>query len=125
MSDYEPVDLGPLCNAGIAIYGSEAQPPTGGVTFHGLPFLVGGAAPDPARCFVSLDSDVAEAAVEVPIGAAARHILFAHALLDTRLLEGGSVGDVVAHYAIRYADGEVARVPIRERFEIAAIPLWW
>jgi hypothetical protein len=125
MSDYEPVDFGPLCNAGVAIYGAEAQPPTGCVTFHGLPFLVGGSAADPTRCFVALGPGGVESAVSVPIGAAARHVLFAHALLDTRLLEGGPVGDVVAHYTIRYADGEAARVPIRERFEIAAIPMWW
>jgi hypothetical protein len=74
---------------------------------------------------VALGSGAAETAVDVPIGAAARHILFAHALLDTHLLEGGPVGDVVAHYAIHYADGELARVPVRERFEIAAIPMWW
>ena len=29
MPDYEPVDLGPLCNAGIAIYGPGTAPPTG------------------------------------------------------------------------------------------------
>src|SRR5262245_35413272 len=112
MSDYEPIDLGPLCNAGVAIYGADEQPATGSVTLHGLPFLVGGAAPDSACCFIALGPGAAETAVDVPVGAAARHILFAHALLDTRLLEGGPVGDVVGHYAIRYADGETARVPI-------------
>jgi hypothetical protein len=29
----------------------------------------------------------------------------------------------VAHYSIRYGDGEIVRVPVRERFEIAAIPM--
>ena len=125
MPDYESIDLGPFCNAGVASYGLEAQPPTGALIFHGLPFQVGGVPPDPARCFVVLGSGAAEAAVDVPIGRGARHVLFAHALLDTHLLEGGTVGDIVAHYAIRYADGETARVPIRERFEIGAIPMWW
>ena len=125
MPDYQPIDLAPLCNAGVAAYGPEAQPPTGAVTFHGLPFLVGGAAPDPARCFILLGPGAAESAVDVPIGRAARHVLFAHALLDTRLLEGGPVGDIVAHYQVGYADGENVRVPIRERFEIGAIPMWW
>jgi len=41
MHDYQPVDLGPLCNAGITIYKSEQAPPTGQQTFHGLPFLIG------------------------------------------------------------------------------------
>src|SRR5262245_31997942 len=125
MSDYEAIDLGPLCNAGVAIYGSEAQPPLGNQTFHGLPFLVGGGAPDPAHCFVALGPGGSDTAIGVPVGAAARHILFAHALLDSRLLDGGPVGDVVAYYTVRYTDGEAARVPIRERFEIAAIPMWW
>ena len=40
MLDYQPVDLGSLCNAGVAIYGSAAQPPTGRLSLHGLPFLV-------------------------------------------------------------------------------------
>ncbi|MEP7189852.1 MAG: CehA/McbA family metallohydrolase, partial [Roseiflexaceae bacterium] len=49
----------------------------------------------------------------------------AHALLDSRLLENAQVGEVVAHYRIRYCDGASLRLPIRERFEIAAIPMWW
>src|SRR4029453_17031285 len=125
MPDYEPVDFGPRCNAGIAIYGSAAAPPTGRMTFHGLPFLVGGAAPDPGGCFVAFGPGAADSAVTIPISAAARHMLFAHALLDSRLLENAPVGEVVAHYTIRYNDGATERVPIRERFEIAAIPMWW
>jgi hypothetical protein len=123
MPDYQPIDLGPLCNAGSAIYGPGKTPPTGQLTFHGLPFLIGGTTPDPARCFVALGS--ADAAVGVPIGVAARHVLFAHALLDSRLLENAQVGEVVANYSIRYSDGTIVRVPVRERFEIAAIPMWW
>ena len=49
MPDYQPVDLGPLCNAGSSAYGPAAQPPVGQVSFHGLPFLIGGAAPDPLK----------------------------------------------------------------------------
>jgi hypothetical protein len=125
MLDYEPVDLGSLCNTGIAIYGPTEQPPTGRMTFHGLPFLIGGAAPDPARCFVGLGPGATDSTLTVPVGATARRVLFAHALLDSRLLEGAPVGAVVAHYTVRYADGATSRVPVRERFEIAAIPMWW
>ncbi|HWQ13261.1 MAG TPA: CehA/McbA family metallohydrolase [Roseiflexaceae bacterium] len=125
MKDYEPLDLGPLCNAGAALYGPEATPPTGRTLLHGLPFLIGGEAPDPARCFVALGPGGAEAPLAVAVGATARHLLFAHALLDSRILQGGPVGDVVAHYSVRYADGEQVSVPVRERFEIAAIPMWW
>ncbi|MFL5804355.1 MAG: CehA/McbA family metallohydrolase [Roseiflexaceae bacterium] len=125
MSDYQPVDLGPLCNAGVAVYGEAAQPPTGSLTFHGLPFQIGGASPDPAHCFVGLGPGAAEDIITVPVGAAARHVIFVHALLDSRLLEGKPIGAVVAHYSIHYADGATERVPVRERFEIAAIPMWW
>src|SRR5262245_6747948 len=105
MLEYEPVDFGPRCNAGSAIYGPLAPPPTGQLTFHGLPFLVGGAAPDAQRCFVALGPGSAESAVTVPIGAAAHHVLFAHALLDSRLLQDGPVGEVVSQYTVRYTDG--------------------
>ncbi len=125
MPDYQPIDLGPFCNAGSAIYETKKAPPTGQLTFHGLPFQIGGANPDSTRCFIALGPDIVEAAIDVPIGVAARHVLFAHALLDTHLLENAQVGEVVAHYSIRYSDGAIVRVPIRERFEIAAIPMWW
>src|SRR4051794_29002317 len=113
MLDYQTIDLASLCNAGSAIYGLEKTPPIGQLAFHGLPFLIGGLAPDPERCFVALGS--ADAAISVPIGVAARHVLFAHALLDSRLLENAQVGEVVAHYLIRYRDGASLRVPVRER----------
>jgi hypothetical protein len=124
MHDYQPVDLGPLCTVGRDTYGLEAQPPIGAVTFHGLPFLIGGPTPNPERCFVGLGPEPVPP-LSVPIGGLARHVLFAHALLDTRLRENEPVGEVVATYTIRYADGTSARLPIRERFEIAAIPMWW
>jgi len=123
MQDYETLDLGPHCNAGADLYGAEAQPPTGRVAFHGLPFLIGGERPDPSRCLVDLGA--AASPVVVPVGRAARHVLFAHALLDSRLLQNGPVGEAVASYVFRYADGEELRVPVRERFEIGAIPMWW
>ena len=35
------------------------------------------------------------------------------------------VGEPVAEYVVRYADGGEAHLPIRERFEIAAVPNPW
>lgn len=122
MSDYVPVDLGSFCNAGTSIYGAGKQPQPGQLTLRGLPFLIGGATPDANRCFIELGG---ETALRIPVGARARHVLFAHALLDSRLLQNGPMGEVVAHYSIRYADGASERVPIRERFEIGPIPMWW
>ncbi len=125
MVDYSPLDLSSLCNAGITLYGPKATPPLGAVSLHGLPFLIGGQVPDAERCFVGLGPAVASSGINVPVNTTARNVLFAHALLDSRLLDGETVGSVVAQYIITYADGEVARIPIRERFEIAAIPMWW
>lgn len=126
MSDYQPLDLSPHCNAGAEVYEPEkrATMPSGRVLLRGLPFQIG--ADQPAeRCLLALGPGGAEQPVEVQVGAAARHILFAHALLDSRLLENGPVGDMVATYVVRYAGGDELRLPIRERFEIGAIPMWW
>jgi hypothetical protein len=124
LADYQPLDLRALCNAAAAVYGHAAAPaPIGNLSFHGLPFLIGGATPDPERCLIDLGA--ASGPVRVPIGAAARQLLVAHALLGSRILQGEPVGAVVAHYTLRYADGEELRAPIRERFEIGPIPMWW
>jgi hypothetical protein len=127
MTDYQPLDLTPLCNAGIDYYGASARKEfsAGQVLFHGLPFLVGSAKPNPARCLVVLGPGGAEAPLTVTIDTTARHVLFAHALLDSRLLQNDPVGESVAHYTLRYTDGQQHRIPIRERFEIGAIPMWW
>ncbi|HEX5690230.1 MAG TPA: hypothetical protein VFX76_09520, partial [Roseiflexaceae bacterium] len=78
MPDYQPLDLGALCNAGADVYGSNT-PPIGNTTFHGLPFLVGGASPDTTRCLIDLGT--VQESIRVLIGASARHVIFAHALL--------------------------------------------
>ena len=59
----------------------------------------------------------------IPINQAARHVIIAHCLLESKLEEGAPVGEHVADYIFRLssvgpAEGEF-RVPIRERFEIA------
>ena len=123
MSAYQPLDIGSLCNAAAGIYASDELPPTGQTLFHGLPFQIGGADPDPQRCLIDLSSAVEP--VVVSVGASAHHVLFAHALLGSRILEGEDIGSVVAHYEVCYTDGDRVRVAIRERFEIGAIPMWW
>ena len=50
---------------------------------------------------------------------------FAHALLESRIPEGGPVGVPAAHYVFRYTDGEEVRLPIRERFEVGVVPVGW
>jgi hypothetical protein len=117
MSEYQPIDLTRFCNVGTAFISPEARPPLGEQSFHGLPFAIGG---DAARCFIGLGGEegLRGEGVRVPIGQAVRRVLFAHALLESRVMEGEHFGRVVAQYIFRYADGGEERVPIRERFEV-------
>lgn len=120
MSDYQPIDLAQLCNVGTSFISPEARSPIGSQSFHGLPFQI---APDPARCFIGSGGEgQGSESVTVPIGTAARRVLFAHALLESGVMEGENFGRVVAHYVFRFAGGEEARVPIRERFEVGVAP---
>src|SRR5262245_19802000 len=104
MHDYQPLDLTQYCNVGAAFLGEEAKPLIGSRTWHGLPFMVGSAAPDPARCLIGFGSRE-DACVTIPIGAAARHVIFAHTLLETRVREGENIGHVVAYYHFRFSNG--------------------
>src|SRR5207245_10724129 len=101
-------------------------PPVGEQQFHGLPFRVGAETPVGSRYIgfgtrdgLNLDP------VTVPIGQTARRLLFAHALLESKLMEGGPMGLPVAHYVFRYNNDEEIRPPIRERFEVAVVPVGW
>ena len=42
MSGYEPIDLADVSNAGLDAIDTERMPSVGELTFHGLPFRVGG-----------------------------------------------------------------------------------
>ena len=126
MHDYQPLNLTQFCNVGTEFIREGAQPLIGSQTWHGLPFIVGSAKPDPARCFIGFGEHAgAGASVTIPVGAAARYVIFAHALLESRVREGESIGHVVANYLFRFNDGQVEHVPIRERFEVALVPTWW
>jgi hypothetical protein len=122
MSGYEPVTLADYCNTGTGIYG-ENKPKTGRQVFHGLPFEIGGA--DSSRALLGFGEGLAEEPVSIPIGKTARNVIFAHALLDSKLEQGGPVGRLIATYVIRLTDGTRFEAPIRERFEIAVIPVAW
>ena len=121
MNDYTPVDLAQVRNVGIQFLGSDVQIPLGNQLFHGLPFQIGD---DPARCFVGFDEG-SEDSVTIPATGAASNIIFAHALLDTRIAEGDTVGKVVAQYAVHFDDGETITLPVRERFEVSVTPTPW
>ena len=114
MADYQPLDLSALCNAGLEVLGANAKAPIGKQLFRGLPFLVND---DGSNCFIALDE--ASGRVTIPINASVRRVIIAHRLLDSDLMEGGPLGETVADYLFRMAEGEEFRIPIRERFEIA------
>ena len=130
MTDYQPVSLDALCNAGVeALADLTHEPPLGRQSLQGLPFQVGAPEPRPERCF--LRCSAADGAMTVPIGRACHTVIVAHAVLDSQLMAGGPLGRPVATYAFRVASGRhtaggaasddaVHEVAIRERFEIAA-----
>jgi len=120
MSDYDPVDLSPLCNAGPGDLGDGPPIPAGAQTIHGIPFLAG----TRERHVVLLGGDV-KAEQRVAVGAAARSIVFAHRLLESRIPEGDFVGRLCATYVVRYEDGEEIELPVRERLEIGIVPAPW
>ena len=115
--DYEALDISKWCNAGPDLPGDQ-KADIGLQSFRGLPFQVGGEAG--ASCFITLGGS--DSSVTVPIGRPAHRVLLAHRLLETMLPEGGPLGVRVAEYVFRLAGGDEVRVPIRERFEISALP---
>ena len=115
---YQPLDLSSFYNASIGILGTH--PNIGSQLYHGLPFEIGS---DPERCFIEFVADADP--VSIPIQASAYRVIVAHRLLESRVLEGESVGRVIANYVFRYANGDQIVVPIRERFEINVIPTGW
>src|SRR5262245_34464408 len=115
MHDYLPLRLTQFCNVGTEFISEGAQPLIGSQTWHGLPFTVGSTQPNPARCFIGFDSRE-DTSVTIPVGAAVRYVIFAHALLESRMREGENIGRVVANYIFCFTDGQVEQVPIRERF---------
>ena len=78
--------------------------------------------PAPERCFIRFAPD--SGPVAIPIGRACHTVVVAHALTESRLMEGGPLGRPVATYTFRAAGGGAPdaadAVAIRERFEIAA-----
>ena len=121
MRDYQPIPLSDLCNVGADILGEQATPAIGSQTFHGLPFQIG----EGTACFLGFGDSINTESLRVPIAAKPRRVIVAHRLLETHIFEGEPIGKHIANYVFLYADGETVSVPIRERFEIAALPQGW
>lgn len=125
MSEYTPVELAPVRNVSVewlAVHGDSVESPSGLQVFHGLPFQFGAVAGDDPF-LVGFGPRAHDGPVEIPLGRHVRWIVFAHRLLESRLLEGEAVGRLIAVYQFRYANGEQLEVPIRERFEISTAPI--
>ena len=120
MEAYEPLDLSAHCNAGISLLEDE-KIPLGCQTLHGLPFQIGPAQPRADSCLLSFGPDAA-AEMEIAVGAQAQRIVFAHRLLESRIMEGGPIGEQAGEYVFDLKGGEEVRVPLRERFEISTAP---
>ncbi len=122
MPDYEPLEISRSCNVGPEILGARsASVETGVQSFRGLPFVIGGLAGGVnGNTFIA--PSVEDGSVFVPVNAAAKRVLFAHALLETKLDQGGPLGEQVAEYVFYLSSGKQERVAIRERFEIASPP---
>src|SRR5438876_8050388 len=112
---YRPIDLAAYCNAGSELLGPGQTPVLGQQQLRGLPFLIGQA----PKAFVALGPDISEEPMRIALDASACTVVIAHRLLGSNLQRGGQVGELVAEYVFRLADGTELRVPIRERFEIA------
>jgi hypothetical protein len=125
MIDYEPLDLTPWCNADAAILGTQHAPALGRQTFHGLPFQIGQAETGGTACLLAFGSAGQTAPLRLPIDRTARRLIVAHRLLDSALYAGEPLGKLVAEYAVLLANGERLVAPIRERFEILALPIPW
>lgn len=124
LPDYGPLDLSACCNVGDDIL-SDGRPIAHGLrTYHGLPFLIGGAHDADARAFVLVEPDAP--GVVVPVGRRAERVIIAHRRLPAPTDEGEpSPGDVVAEYSFELDGRPATVVPIRERFEIGVEPGTW
>ncbi|HEY3234065.1 MAG TPA: CehA/McbA family metallohydrolase [Polyangiaceae bacterium] len=119
MSDYQPLSLEPLYNAGADFLSQKG--PTGKKAFHGLPFEIGS---DPARCYLGFGAGGGTDSCVIPVGAVARKLIVAHTLVESRIKEGEVPGRTIANYVFRLQGGNEFRVPIREFFEIGVPALW-
>lgn len=125
MHDYEPLDLSALTNSGPEAFVPDHRPALGKQMFHGLPFQIGDEEGKPCFLAFGTEAQPGNAPVSIPLGRTTRNVIFAHVLLQSRLHEGDPPGRIVAHYAFVFADGQRVDVPIRERFEIGAVPVGW
>ena len=120
--DYLSVPLAEAANAPSGIIPEPTRPPAGSLLLRGLPFEIG---PEPGRCLIHLGAQGGATEAELTVGLRARHLIFAHRLLSSRIREGDPPGQSVARITFIFEDGEQAVHTVRERFEVAEIPTGW
>lgn len=119
--DYQPLDLSAAYNRPTSLLEDPADVELGLRRLHGLPFRF--ADPHAACTLMILGQDAGRSSV--PVKARATWLIFAHALLETDLYEGGMVGAPCAEYRLQYDDGSASSHIIRQRFEIGPTPRKW
>jgi hypothetical protein len=124
--DYQPLDLSEYFNAGLAWFGDrprdDGAPAVGSLSLRGLPFRLGETA---ERSVIGFGDEVGPGSLTVRVGEPIRSLIVAHRLRQTRIFDGGPIGELVAEYVIRYRDGSIDSQPIRDRFEISVVPTQW
>ncbi|MCO5223764.1 MAG: CehA/McbA family metallohydrolase [Thermomicrobiales bacterium] len=118
---YEALDIRSLGlrSAGTPDAGSSDQT----VLLRGVPFLIDDTeTQDTEIPPFRFGPGVRHQPVRIPIERAARTIIFGHVVTESDVPNGGPVGELVAEYVFAFADGTIQCVPIREVFEIGALP---
>ncbi len=142
MAKFTVLDLASYFNAGRSAAGWHpaladglVHLPAGDQTFWGIPFALG---PATENGWLLLDSPPAPAAgVSIPLAGRATFVVFAHFCDESHDPTGrgqpadyapGAItrpGEMLADYALIYADGGELRRPIRRRFEIGEALIAW
>lgn len=117
--EYVPLDLAGVRNAPVTVFDDPHEVQLGERVLHGIPFCFG----DADQAVVLLTAGGPGVSIALP--PRATWIVFAHAVLETDLYTGGAIGDPVADYTLRYADGGSHIVQLRQRFEIGPTPRKW
>ena len=132
---FRALSLDEACNADRASLPDDLAPPAalarsfGAQAFRGMPFLLG--SPGAANVVLVADGPATIAAG----GLTARYLVFVHYVADrpSNYLpgfadtdrDGNDLGDHVADYVLRYADGTEHVHPIRRRFAIQQARIGW
>ena len=122
MTGYEPLDLSTEANAGADGFSSSLRPAVGAVTLRGLPFRIGSGSADDPRPYVRFGPGGRGNPLRLAFPRPARTVIVAHLLLGSDIPAGGPIGSAVAEYELGLDRGSPIVVPIRETFEIAALP---